>query len=98
MKIVWSPLALQKLSDIADKIALDKPLASLKWAENVFEEVDRLESFPLSGRSVPELNNDQYRELIIGNYRVIYKSMSTEIQILTIRNFKQILSSDTLKS
>jgi addiction module RelE/StbE family toxin len=92
MKIVRSPLALEKLSDIADYIALDKPTASLNWIENVFSEVEKLSTFPESGKIVPELKNDQYRELIIGNYRVIYKQAESEIQILTARNFKQLLS------
>jgi toxin ParE1/3/4 len=96
MKIVWSPLALEKLSDIADYIALDKPTASLDWIETIFSEVEKLSSFPKSGRIVPELNNNQYRELIIGNYRVIYKQFKSEIQILTIRNLKQLLSYENL--
>ncbi len=96
MKIVWSPLALETLSDIADNIALDKPTASLNWIENVFSEVEKLSTFPESGRIAPELENDQYRELIIGNYRVIYKQFEAEIQILTVRNFKQLLSTRNL--
>ena len=96
MKIVCSPLALEKLSDIADYIALDKPTASLNWIETVFDEVEKLSSFPESGRKVPELKSDQYRELITGNYRVIYKLLKSEIQILTVRNFKQLLSPKNL--
>ena len=97
MKIVWSPLALDKISDIADYIALDKPTASLNWIESAFAEVEKLSIFPESGRVVPELDNvQQYRELIIGNYRVIYKQLKAEIQILTVRNFKQLLSPKNL--
>ncbi|MBT7790660.1 MAG: type II toxin-antitoxin system RelE/ParE family toxin, partial [Calditrichaeota bacterium] len=58
--------------------------------------VENLAKFPNSGRNVPELENDQYKELIIDNYRVIYKITEEQIQILTIRNFKQVLSSDDL--
>lgn len=45
------------------------------------------------GRLVPELHNPNYREIIFGNYRIIY-SISLEIQILTIRNCRQILTED----
>ncbi len=96
MKIIWSPLAQHKLTDIADYIAQDKPRAALNWVGSVLEKVENLTSFPDSGRMVPELENDQYKELIIGNYRVIYKITETQIQILTIRNFKQLLSSSDL--
>ena len=96
MKIIWSPLAQKRLSDITDYIAQDKPRAALNWVELVFDKVENLAAFPNSGRTVPELENKQYRELIIGNYRVIYKITEKQIQILTIRNFKQLLSSDDL--
>jgi toxin ParE1/3/4 len=96
MKIVWSPLAQERFSDIVDYIAQDKPGAALNWAESVFDKVENLAKFPNSGRNVPELENDQYKELIIDNYRVIYKITEEQIQILTIRNFKQVLSSDDL--
>jgi toxin ParE1/3/4 len=84
--------------DIADYIAQDKPGAALNWVETVLGQVENLSSFPNSGRVVPELDNEQYKELIIGNYRVIYKITEKQIQILTIRNFKQLLSSDDLSS
>lgn len=98
MKIIWSPLAQQKLTDIADYIAQDKPGAALNWVESVLDQVENLASFPNSGRPVPELDNDEYKEIIIGNYRVIYKILEKEIHILTIRSFKQLLSEEDLSS
>ncbi|MBU2512368.1 type II toxin-antitoxin system RelE/ParE family toxin [bacterium] len=98
MKIIWSPLAQHKLNEIADYIAQDKPGAALNWAESVLDQVENLALFPNSGRPVPELDNDQYKELIIDHYRVIYKILDKEIHILTIRNFKQLLSEKDLSS
>jgi len=96
MEIIWSPLAQTKLSEIAEYIALDKPSAAIKWVKTVLDSVENLLLFPKSGRNVPELENDYYKELIIGNYRIIYKISDNQIQILTIRNFKQILSPQNL--
>lgn len=92
MKIIWSPLALERLSEISDYIALDKPNAAIEWVESIFTSVENLSKFPKSGRKVPELDNDEYLELIIDNYRVIYKIVKSQIQILTIRNSKQLLT------
>lgn len=72
MKIVWSPLAIDRASKIADYIALDKPIAAEKWITAVFSKVEQLTSSPELGRLVPEIGNDQFRELIYGNYRLIY--------------------------
>jgi addiction module RelE/StbE family toxin len=91
MKIIWSPLAVDRSSEIADYIAQDKPSAAEKWINAVFSKVEQLKSSPEIGRIVPELNNTQFREIIYGNYRIIYRIEKKQISILTIRHGKQIL-------
>ncbi len=91
MKIIWSPLAIDRASEIAEYIAQDKPSASEKWIDTVFSIVEQLKSSPEIGRNVPEIRNDQFRELIYGNYRIIYRIEKNQISILTIRHGKQIL-------
>ena len=41
MKVVWSPLALQKLGDAAEFIALDNPSAAENWVNEVFDKAER---------------------------------------------------------
>ena len=45
MKIIWSPLAINKASEIADYIAQDKPSAAKRWINEVFTKVEQLKSF-----------------------------------------------------
>jgi len=98
MKIIWSPLAIDRASEIAEYIAQDKPSAPEKWINTVFSKVEQLKSSPEIGRVVPEIRNDQFRELIYGNYRIIYHIEKTQISILTIRHGKQILPIDEILS
>ena len=91
MKIIWSPLAVDRLSEIADYIAQDKPSAAEKWINTVFSKVEQLKSSPEIARIVPEINNTQFREIIYGNYRIIYRIEKKQISVLTIRHGKQIL-------
>ena len=91
MRIIWSPLAIDKVSEIADHIAIDKPSAAEKWINTVFSKVEQLESSPEIGRIVPEVNNSHLRELIYGNYRIIYRLEKKQISILTVHHGKQIL-------
>ena len=35
--------------------------------------IDRLESYPRLGRIVPEYQDDSIREILVGNYRVVYR-------------------------
>ena len=91
MKIVWTSLSIDKITEIADYIALDDLTASVKWVESFFKRVKQLERYPNSGRVVPEVLRPEIREIIYGNYRIIYKIMKDVISILTISHVKQIL-------
>lgn len=92
MRIIWSPLAVDRASEIADYISRDKPAAAEKWVNTVFSKVEKLKSSPEIGRIVPEINDIRFRELIYGNYRIIYRIEKNQISILTIRHCKQIFS------
>jgi len=46
-----------------------------------------LKTLPESGRVVPELGISQIRELIEGNYRIVYRLLSKElVEILTVHH------------
>jgi len=96
MKIIWSPLAIDRISEIADYIARDNIDASVKWIEDIFNKIERLRKFPESGRVVPEIDKNNIREIIYGNYRIVYQIRDKEISILTVRHFKQILPLDDI--
>ncbi|MBL4828392.1 MAG: type II toxin-antitoxin system RelE/ParE family toxin [Aliivibrio sp.] len=93
MNLVWSPLALEKLGDAAEFIALDNPEAAKNWVNEIFDKTDLLRTVPEMGRIVPEIPQKQFREILFGHYRnrIIY-SLGLEIRILTVRNCRQILT------
>nr|WP_199246943.1 type II toxin-antitoxin system RelE/ParE family toxin [Vibrio mimicus] len=91
MKVVWSPLALQKLGDATEFIVFDNPSAAKKWVNEVFDKTELLGSMPEMGRMVPEMPHTTYREIIFGHYRIIY-SLGHEIRVLTVRNCRQLLT------
>jgi len=74
------------MSEIVDYISRDRPDAARKWAEGVFDAVNELASFPGQGRVVPEVGRPSVREVIHGEYRVIYKVEAKAIGILTVRH------------
>jgi toxin ParE1/3/4 len=94
MKIVWSPLAVDRVSEIAGYIAQDNPVAAESWINTVFKKVEDLKAFPESGRVVPETDNKAIRELIYGNYRIIYRLEKKTLSVLTVRHGKQVLPVD----
>jgi plasmid stabilization system protein ParE len=77
---------LRRVSEIVGYISRDRPEAAQEWAEGVFRAVDQLESFPGQGRVVPEVGRPSIREVIYGEYRVIYKVQAKAIGVLTVRH------------
>jgi toxin ParE1/3/4 len=91
VKVIWSPLAIERAYEAAAHIAEDKPGAALSWIEGLFKATDRLELFPESGRVVQEIGLSDYREIVYRSHRVIYRVEKSQVSILTVRNFAQLL-------
>lgn len=59
---------------------------------SLFRVVERLESFPESGRSVPETpDRRDLREVVRGEYRIIYRLEPERLSILTVRHARRLL-------
>ncbi len=89
MRIVWSPLALQRVEDIAGVIAAERPLAAERWVRGIFARAKQLGSYPESGRMVPELGNTELRQLLHPPYRIIYRVEAKRVLVLTVRHGRQ---------
>ncbi len=96
MRILWSPLAVDRVLEIAGYIARDNPTTAEAWTTTVFEKVGGLKALPESGRIVPETSDKRIRELIYGNYRIVYRVEENRISVLTVRHGKQILPVDEI--
>lgn len=97
MKVEWTQLAQDRVFEIAAYISQDSFSEAEKWVDRIFDYVKRLETFPESGRNIPEfINRKEIRELIFGNYRIIYRIESDTTYILTVRNYKQILPTNEI--
>jgi len=92
MEIEWSPLAIEKVIELAEYIAKDSPRAATEWANEIFDCAEKLIDHPKLGRVVPEIEEEEYRELLEGSYRVIYwLGYPEKISILTVCHGRQLL-------
>jgi toxin ParE1/3/4 len=91
VRVVWSPLAVQRVNEHAEYIGRDGPLAAEEWVEGVFAAVERLKQFPFSGREVEEVRRTEIREIIFGRYRIIHRVEAERVVILTVRHQRQLL-------
>jgi toxin ParE1/3/4 len=92
-EVIWTPQAEMDLEEIADYIAVENSQAALKLIEEIEKKVNRLKDHPESGRKVPELSGalHLYREVIVRNYRVIYRYSGEKVYILTVRHGRREL-------
>jgi toxin ParE1/3/4 len=92
VEIIWSDFARENLIDIYDFIAKDSSHYAEKELLKIANRVNVLNTFRLSGKIVSEYNNDSVRELIEGNYRIIYKIYSEKsVKILTVHHSSKLL-------
>jgi len=82
--VIWSPQAVSDLEAIRAYVAEDSVAYSDLVVRRLVASVDRLESFPESGRVVPERNLPSIREVIVGPYRVVYRLGRDEVEIVTV--------------
>ena len=80
----WTGLALSDLRSIRLYVAQDKPAVAKALAERIRRSVLRLREYPESGRVVPELEAQGYREVLVPPYRIIYVVRAHEIFILRV--------------
>jgi toxin ParE1/3/4 len=91
VKLIWSPLALERVVEIGEYIAREHPRAAADVVDGIFASTQRLERHPASGRRVPESERTDLREVIHGNYRVIYRVEPDRLVVLTVRHARQEL-------
>ena len=95
VKIVLSKTARFDLKEIVDYIKRDSVKYALLEKKKIEEAINKLPKQPLSGRVVPELNNDNLREMIFRNYRIIYEIISEkQINILTIHHHARLFGNN----
>lgn len=94
VKLIWTDQAINDLRDIGDYIGENSEVYAKLTVRRLFERTDILKAFPLSGRIVPEKSEESLRELIEGNYRIIYEILSpNQINILTVYHSSRELKS-----
>ena len=90
-KLIWSPQALGDLESIRDYVAADSPRYAALVVERIIQGVERLASFPESGRVVPERKDPQLREVIVRPYRVVYRLRPGVVEIATVFRASRML-------
>ena len=83
----WTPQAALDLTHISEFIGKDSPKYASITINKIRNLAKQLLHHPYSVRKVPETNQIDLREIILGNYRIIYKIISeSRIDIVTVHH------------
>jgi plasmid stabilization system protein ParE len=96
MNIRWTEQAYGDLHGIREHISQDDPRAASSFTKALAVSAEKLVDFPLLGRKLPETDREDIRELLFGEYRIIYRVDAGEIWILTVIHGRRLLDSTIL--
>jgi addiction module RelE/StbE family toxin len=96
MKLFWTETAKQDLQTIRRYIATDNPTAAKRWIERLRERARNALHSRLCGRKVPEFTRNDIRELIEGNYRIVYQVFEDRLVVLTVFEGHQLFPEEAL--
>ena len=82
--VFWSPQAIRDVESIRAFIAQDSPAYAELVARQLVAAVERLQSFPESGRVVPERSDSDIREIVAGPYRIVYRLRGGTAEVATV--------------
>ncbi len=90
-KVDIPELVQEKIREQVLVIALDRPAAAVQWYDMIFEKIFSLDVMP---DRCPEASESQYftyvvRQLLIGNYRVLFRIVGDTVRILDFKGGRE---------
>jgi len=82
VEVIWTQNATDEIVRIAEYLERYSEYYASMIVKRLYEKVAVLKQFPKLGRVISEMQEDQYRELIEGNYRIMYEILDEEIILI----------------
>ena len=81
-KIIWTEVAWTDVENAADFIFRDSPYYAAALVREAKEASRALRRFVMRGRIVPEVGDKSIREIMVQNYRLLYRVEKSRVVIL----------------
>ena len=91
MRVHWTNTAISHLLAVYEHVARDSPLYARRIVDRLIRRSEEVADFPLSGRTVPEYQTQDIREVIERPYRIIYRATADRIDVLAVVHGMQML-------
>lgn len=94
MKVHWTDRAKSRLKNIENFISEDDPRAAKSEIRRILIRSKQISNHPLVGRQVPEYQHNDIREVLERPYRIIYYIKESQVDVLAVMHYRQLLPSD----
>jgi toxin ParE1/3/4 len=94
--VKWTDHAKIQLRHIHDYIAQDSAYYAKRVTQELVNKSLTLNSFPLTGKVVAELNNESVREVSLYSYRILYEIKPNHLEVLAVIHKRRDLQPDEI--
>jgi toxin ParE1/3/4 len=94
--IEWTRGSTEDLRQIKEYIGQSAPDTAESFVQRLIASTNRLAAFPLSGSVVRAFSRFEAREILHGNYRIIYRVDGERVLILTVYHASRMLDEDCI--
>ena len=89
LEVVWTQAAMQRLDSILLYVAAYRPQAAVALVDRLFDRAAGLGDFPESGPIHDALPGSGLREVIEGNYRLIYRVEAERLVVVAVQHVRE---------
>jgi toxin ParE1/3/4 len=82
--VIWADPAKTDLKAIYDFVASDSKYYAKKVIQDIIDRTNIIETYPMIGRKVPEIDDENVREIFAYSYRILYEIKSEKIYVIGI--------------
>lgn len=90
-RVIWTRQAVEDVEAIKAYVARDSERYAVLLAERLVAAIERVGLFPESGRVVPEVDDVTLREVVYGNYRIVYRVLPEAVEVVTVYHGARLL-------
>ena len=94
--VTWSDHAKADLRHIHDFIATDSRHYAKKVARDILDKSTQLAELPRIGKVVPEIGDENIRELHMYSYRILYEIKADDTHVLAVVHKRQDFQAEDL--
>jgi len=83
-EVAWTETALFDVDAIADYLSHDSPAMATQIVKEIFLRTEALANFPEIGRMIPEIGENDRREIFCYSYRIMYLIKDRNVYIQAV--------------